>query len=110
VTDGPYTEASEVLGGYFLIERRITQKRAQIARTRPHLTGSHRQIEEVYLGDGSILSRHCDEIHELVEHLFRREAGRIASRLTRIFGTHRLALIEDCCAARHAAGTTAMAL
>src|SRR5262249_20129213 len=29
------------------------------------------------------------------EHLFRREAGRIVSALTRIFGVHKLALAED---------------
>ena len=36
-----------------------------------------------------------DSVGELVDHLFRREAGRIASRLTRVFGAHRLDLIED---------------
>jgi len=39
-------------------------------------------------------------ISELLDHLFRREAGRIASRLTRVFGAHRLDLIED--AVQHA--------
>src|SRR5499425_318139 len=32
---------------------------------------------------------------ELDEHLFRREAGRMVSTLTRIFGVHNLALAED---------------
>jgi RNA polymerase sigma factor (sigma-70 family) len=32
---------------------------------------------------------------QLEEHLFRREAGRIVSALTRIFGVHNLALAED---------------
>src|SRR5262249_24249345 len=32
---------------------------------------------------------------ELDEHLFRREAGRIVSVLTRVFGAHNLALAED---------------
>ena len=35
------------------------------------------------------------DVDVLVAHLFRREAGRIASRLTRVFGTHRLDVIED---------------
>ncbi|MEO8627233.1 MAG: DUF6596 domain-containing protein [Betaproteobacteria bacterium] len=35
------------------------------------------------------------DVDVLVDHLFRREAGRIASRLTRVFGTHRLDVIED---------------
>src|SRR5512138_1076434 len=32
---------------------------------------------------------------ELSEHLFRRESGRLVAALTRIFGTHNLALAED---------------
>src|SRR6516165_6275460 len=32
---------------------------------------------------------------ELDEHLFRREAGRLVSVLTRVFGAHNLALAED---------------
>jgi RNA polymerase sigma factor (sigma-70 family) len=32
---------------------------------------------------------------ELGEHLFRHEAGRMVATLTRIFGTHHLALAED---------------
>ena len=32
---------------------------------------------------------------ELSEHLFRRESGRLAAALTRIFGVHNLALVED---------------
>jgi len=33
-------------------------------------------------------------VNDLVDHLFRREAGRIASRLTRVFGAHRLDLVD----------------
>lgn len=32
---------------------------------------------------------------EIDEHLFRREAGRMVATVTRIFGTHNLALAED---------------
>src|SRR5215813_13127883 len=32
---------------------------------------------------------------ELTDHLFRRESGRMVSALTRIFGVHNLALVED---------------
>jgi predicted RNA polymerase sigma factor len=32
---------------------------------------------------------------ELIDHLFRREAGRMVATLTRIFGVHNLALAED---------------
>lgn len=35
------------------------------------------------------------KVGELVDHLFRREAGRITSRLARVFGARRLDLVED---------------
>ncbi|MCI0706868.1 MAG: sigma-70 family RNA polymerase sigma factor [Ignavibacteriae bacterium] len=35
------------------------------------------------------------EAHQLAEHLFRREAGRIVSTLTRVFGIDRMELAED---------------
>ena len=40
VTDGPYSEAAEVLGGYFTIEAKDYDEAVAIARTCPHLTGS----------------------------------------------------------------------
>ncbi len=42
-----------------------------------------------------VVSGDSETVSELVDHLFRREVGRIASRLTRIFGTHRLDVVED---------------
>lgn len=38
VTDGPYSEAAEVLGGYFAIEAADYDEAVAIARTCPHLT------------------------------------------------------------------------
>jgi hypothetical protein len=40
VTDGPYSEATEVLGGYFTIEAKDYDDAVAIARTCPHLTGT----------------------------------------------------------------------
>lgn len=40
VTDGPYSEAAEVLGGYFTIEANDYDEAVAIARTCPHLTGT----------------------------------------------------------------------
>lgn len=34
-------------------------------------------------------------VNDLVDHLFRREAGRMAAWLARVFGAHRLDLVED---------------
>jgi len=51
VTDGPYSEAAEVLGGYFAIEAADYDEAVAIARTCPHLTGGQwievRQIDSV---------------------------------------------------------------
>ena len=46
------------------------------------------------------MSGDSQRVSDLVDHLFRREAGRITSRLTRFFGAHRLDLVED--AVQHA--------
>ncbi|TDW96922.1 RNA polymerase sigma factor [Dinghuibacter silviterrae] len=35
------------------------------------------------------------DVHQLVDHLFRREAGKMVSILTRIFGLHNVELVED---------------
>lgn len=42
VTDGPYTEAKEVVGGYFLIEAADYDEAVSVARTCPHMTYGHR--------------------------------------------------------------------
>jgi hypothetical protein len=52
VTDGPYSEATEVLGGYFTIEAANYDEAVAIARTCPHLTGSQwvevRQVDAIH--------------------------------------------------------------
>lgn len=52
VTDGPYSESAEVLGGYFTIEATNYEEAVAIARTCPHLGGSQwievRQIDAVH--------------------------------------------------------------
>ena len=51
VTDGPYSEAAEVLGGYFAIEAADYDEAVALARTCPHLTGDQwievRQIDSM---------------------------------------------------------------
>ena len=52
VTDGPYSEAAEVLGGYFTIEAANYDEAVAIARTCPHLAGTQwieiRQVDVVH--------------------------------------------------------------
>jgi hypothetical protein len=52
VTDGPFAEAKEVLGGYFLVEARSYDEAVEIAKTCPHLK-YHGRIE----------LREVDELH-----------------------------------------------
>lgn len=52
VTDGPFSEASEILGGYFLIQAANYADAVVIAQTCPHLAGEQwvevRQIAELH--------------------------------------------------------------
>ncbi len=52
VTDGPYSEAAEVLGGYFTIDAANYDEAVAIARTCPHLAGTQwieiRQVDAVH--------------------------------------------------------------
>src|SRR3984957_12928822 len=52
VTDGPYSESQEILGGFFMIEARDYGEGGEIARTCPHLGGGKwievRQVDAVH--------------------------------------------------------------
>ena len=45
VTDGPYSETNEVLGGYFVIQAADYDEAVAIARTCPHLSAADQWIE-----------------------------------------------------------------
>lgn len=48
VTDGPYSEAHEVLGGFFVIDALDYNEAVEIARTCPHLAEGQRiEVREV---------------------------------------------------------------
>ena len=52
VTDGPFAEAKEVLGGYFLVEAKSYDEAVEIAKTCPHLEYEGRievrEVEELH--------------------------------------------------------------
>ena len=52
VTDGPYSETNEVLGGYFMIDAADYAEAVDLARTCPHLTGKQwievRQVDALH--------------------------------------------------------------
>jgi len=45
VTDGPFSESQEVLGGFFMIEAANYDEAVEIARTCPHLSFADSRIE-----------------------------------------------------------------
>jgi hypothetical protein len=47
VTDGPYSEAKEVVGGFFLIQARDYAEAAELVRDCPHLDFGRVEIREV---------------------------------------------------------------
>jgi hypothetical protein len=47
VTDGPFTEGKEVLGGFFTIEAAAYDKAIEIANTCPHLDFGSIEVREV---------------------------------------------------------------
>lgn len=49
VTDGPYSESQEVLGGFFMIEAANYEEAVEIAQTCPHLSfdGNRMEVRQV---------------------------------------------------------------
>ena len=47
VTDGPYTEAKEILGGFFVLEARSYDDAVKLAETCPHLEFGWIQVREI---------------------------------------------------------------
>jgi hypothetical protein len=49
VTDGPYSETKEVLGGYYLIEAKDYDEAVQLTKDHPHLEyGGTVEVRQVY--------------------------------------------------------------
>ena len=87
VTDGPYSETKEVLGGYYTIVADSYEHAAKRAADCPHLE---------YRRDRSRSARSMpSDSHQLVDHLFRHQAGQMVAWLTRIFGPAHLELAEE---------------
>lgn len=57
VTDGPYTEAKEVIAGYFLIEADDYDQAVGIARSCPHLDYGRIEVRRVDLISGCGVTR-----------------------------------------------------
>jgi hypothetical protein len=53
VTDGPFSETQEILGGFFMIEAADYAEAVEIARTCPHLKGDRwievRRVQPVHV-------------------------------------------------------------
>ena len=115
MTDGPFTESKEAIGGYFLITVPNLEEAVAVARQCPGLEyGAVVEIRPVALECGGQLKSRAKpgermrvpdssdnmpmqsaDMPQVLENLFRREWGKIVATLTRIFGIERLTLGED---------------
>ena len=86
VTDGPYAEGKEIVGGWSFIEAESMAQAIEIAKEVP-MFPSVEILEIATFFDMTA--------PELPEHWFRRELGRLVSILSRRFGVHRMELCED---------------
>lgn len=82
VTDGPYAETKEVLGGLFRIQADSYDQAVEVARSCPHLEFGPSRSGKSMLSD-------------LMDHLFRHESARMVSTLVRILGPRHLDLAEE---------------
>ena len=107
-SDGPYAEAKDVIGGYFVIEAKDLAEAEAIARECPHLwtapTGSSCgpiDDHDGRAGQGGRLSAPVHRpVHRLVDSLARDSASRLVAALARRLGAGRIAVAED--AVQHA--------
>lgn len=111
ITDGPFTESKEAVGGYFLIEAADYDAAVGIARECPALQHNGRvEIRQISDYDSSLHRRQSQltagkeqasapvdqpDIGRLIEHLFRHQYGRLVAALTRTLGFNNLSLAED---------------
>ena len=96
MTDGPFVEAKEIVGGYMMVDRRELRQRARgrAGNARDDDAG----IEHRDPGDGGLTGRSnraSGPPPGLVEHFFRHEYGRLVAMLARRVGVQHLEVVED---------------
>ena len=105
-SDGPYAEAKDVIGGYFVIEAKDLAEAEAIARDCPHLALSPTNWAEIRPIDDMAQARAAARltvgtpVHRLVDSLARDSASRLVAALARRLGAGRIAVAED--AVQHA--------
>ena len=88
VTDGPFVEAKEIVGGYMIVAAESYERALEVATGRPG--DDDAGIEHRDPGDRGPL-----KTPGLVEHFFRHEYGRLVAMLARRVGRAALELVED---------------
>ena len=103
-SDGPYAEAKDVIGGYFVIEAKDLAEAEAIARDCPHLVLSSTNWVEIRPIDDMparpARPRAEMSVHRLVDSLARNSTSRLVAALARRLGAGRIAVAED--AVQHA--------
>ena len=95
ITDGPFAETKEALGGYYLIEAADLDEAIALAKAARARTGARSRSARSTAsraadgGIGAPLTSHAT--HEVVDRLFREESGRAVATLIRVLGDFDLA-------------------
>ena len=103
VTDGPFVEAKEIVGGYMIVSAESFERALEVARECPGVMMPGASIEIREIGEVPDRDRRAPEPDRpgataapgLVEHFFRHEYGRLVPLLTRKVGVRHLELVED---------------
>ena len=111
MTDGPFVESKEIVGGYSIVSADSIAAAAELAKGCPDLlTGGKVEVrtlaglapkadarasERESRGDTTMTTAQPEPVAPLVEHFFRREAGRLVAVLTRFFGWRNFDLVEE---------------
>ena len=100
VTDGPFVEAKEIVGGFMIVTAESWERAIEVAKEMPMLMPGRAHRDP---GDGGRLSDDPEPRGRpgpaaapgLVEHFFRHEYGRLVAMLTRMVGVRHVEVVED---------------
>ena len=111
MTDGPFVESKEIVGGYSIVQADTIDAAAELAKGCPALLSGGkvevrplaglaaalrpRRAAPLLDGGQPMSTAQPEPVAPLVEHFFRREAGRLVAVLTRFFGWRNFDLVEE---------------
>ena len=95
VTDGPFVEAKEIVGGYMIVAAESYEQAIEVAKEMPGMVMPGARIEIREMAGPERVPNADGRRAGLVEHFFRHEYGRLVAMLTRMVGVRHVELVED---------------